>query len=60
MQVMSQVLVPPLVEAYRAVKDEWMLQKLWETEPFVEVLDPDCAPDTSASVVQAVHRFLEL
>lgn len=60
LQVLSQVLVPPLVDEYTTVKDEWMRQKLWKEEPFIEVLGDSCDPESEAAVIKAVHHFLEL
>lgn len=60
LQVLSQVLVPPLVQEYAAVKKEWMKQKLWKQEDFIEVLDESCSEETSTKIVEAVHTFLEM
>ena len=59
-QVLSQVLVPPLAQEYVMVREEWMKQKLWQQEPFVEVLNPGSDEKMTAKTVKAVHQFLEM
>ncbi|KAL3145359.1 hypothetical protein ABBQ38_001613 [Trebouxia sp. C0009 RCD-2024] len=58
--VLSQVLVPPLVQEYVAVKQEWMKQKLWKQEDFIEVLDESCDEEMKPQVIEALHAFLEM
>lgn len=60
LQVLSQVLVPPLVQEYVAVKQEWMKQKLWKQEDFIEVLDESCDEEMKPQVIEALHAFLEM
>ena len=60
LQVLSQVLVPPLVQEYTMVRDEWLKQKLWKEEPFIEVLNPGCDEAMTAKTVKALDHFLEM
>lgn len=60
LQVLSQVLVPPLVQEYVAVKKEWMKQKLWKQDDFIEVLDESCDAEMKPKIIEAVHTFLEM
>ncbi len=60
MQVMSQVLVPPLASEYNTVKEAWMHQKLWKDDNFIEVLSEDCPPEVKAKVVETIHQYLDL
>lgn len=60
LQVLSQVLVPPLVQEYVAVKQEWMKQKLWKQDNFIEVLDESCNEEMKPQVIEALHTFLDM
>ena len=60
MQVLSQVLVPPLVQEYIRVRDEWLKQKLWKEEAFNEVLNPGCDEVMTAKTIKALDHFLEM
>lgn len=62
MQVLSQVLVPPLAEEYSTVKKAWMEQKLWKDKDhvFIEILNDDCTDKQKAAFIAAIEQYLEL
>ena len=60
LQVLSQVLVSPLVQEYVAVKKEWMKQKLWKQDDFIEVRDDSCSEEMKPKIIEALHTFLEM
>ena len=60
LQVLSQVLVPPLVQEYALVKNEWMKQKLWKQEGFIEVCGESCDEEMKPKIIEALHTFLEM
>lgn len=70
-QVLSQVLVPPLAKQYDILKHEWVRQELWRHDDFVEMLHAQQPADASIKAAEeaqtmtgageaAVEQYLEM
>ena len=59
MQVLSQVLVPPLTAEYNTLKEEWLRKEVWRRDDFIEVMKDGIDPELKGKVINAVHAYLE-
>ena len=60
LQVLSQVLVPPLAQQYEIVKASWMKGKRWMNGIFIELLEDGCSDAEAKKLCTAVQEYLDL
>lgn len=60
LQVLSQVLVPPLAQQYEIVKASWVKGNRWMDGTFIELLEDACSDAQAQKLCTAVEEYLDL